>query len=229
VLDPGHGGKDPGAIGRRHKLREKDVNLDTAKRLKRLLKKSGLKVYMTRENDRFLSLEDRAEYAARKKADLFISIHANSSVSSRLKGFEVYYLTEKTDDSNRAEQAARNLNLKTANGSINRSNRTAEAIVYDMMFTENRVESRELARYIINAAKRTAHVRKNSLRSAKFHVLNNFRTDMPAVLVEIGYLSNRGEEAKIKNPSYRQRMAEAVKRGILEYRDMYEKTDGFTE
>lgn len=229
VLDPGHGGKDPGAIGRRYKLKEKDINLDTAKRLKKLLKRNGLKVYMTRENDRFLSLEERAEYAARKKADLFISIHSNSSVSSRLKGFEVYYLTEKTDDSDRAEQAARNLNLKTTNGSIDRSNRTAEAIVYDMMFYENRVESRELARYIIDSAKRTAHIRKNSLRSAKFHVLNNFRTDMPAVLVELGYLSHRSEEAKLKNPSYRQRMAEAVKRGILEYRDMYEKTDGFTE
>ncbi|MBL7068337.1 MAG: N-acetylmuramoyl-L-alanine amidase [Candidatus Omnitrophica bacterium] len=228
VLDPGHGGKDPGAIGRYHKLREKDINLDIAKRLKRLLSNRGMKVYLTREKDVSMSLEKRAAFAKRKGADFFISIHANSSRSKWLRGFEVYHLSERTDDNERAKKAAKNQGFELENGSIGRYDKTTNAIAYDLQFTENRIVSKDLARCLLKAVRKDAYVRKNSLRSARFHVLKNIKTDMPAILVEVGYLSNKKEEGLLRLSSYRDKIAEGLKRGILAYKGEYEKADGFT-
>lgn len=185
VLDPGHGGKDHGATGRYYGTKEKMINLDIAKRLEKLLLVEGIKVYLTRAWDTFIPLPRRAEIAKDKGADFFLSIHTNSSRSRDLKGFEVYYLSEKTDDNQRALDAAWNASV-------------ADVIARDLQFTENRVESRELAKCLLNGVRNDVYVRPNSLRSARFHVLKNVKTDMPAALVEIGYLSNIKEEALIR-------------------------------
>jgi len=229
VLDPGHGGKDPGAIGRYYKLREDTINLDIAKRLKALLSSQGLKVYLTRDRDNFVSLSSRAEFANRKRADFFISIHTNSSRSKWLRGFETYYLSERTDDSARALQAAKDRSMRFGNSSIDRYDSTAKAIAYDLKYTENRIESRDLSRYLINyIKKKSIYTRKTSLKNARFQVLKNIKTDMPAVLVEVGYISNKTEEALLRTSSYRQKLAEGIANGILAYKREYERQNGFT-
>jgi len=220
VLDPGHGGKDPGAISRYYKMQEKGINLDMAKRVKSLLAANGMRAYITRDRDKFVTLSGRAEYANSRNADFFVSIHTNSSTSRSLKGFEVYYLSEKTDDSARAKEAARN---------SSRSHSTTDAIKQDMLFTENRIESRDMARAIIRAARmKGIYTRNNSLRSARFHVLKDAKTDMPGILVELGYISNKKEEALIRTAAYRDKLAEAIVKGIINFKAEYEKNDGFT-
>jgi len=228
VLDPGHGGKDPGAVGRYYKLREKDVNLDIAKRLKKLLSDSGIRVYLTREKDVFIPLAKRAEFANKKGADFFISIHANSSRSTRLRGFEIYYLSERTNDSVRAKKAAGNPAFELDSSSVGGYDKTTKAIACDLKFTENRIVSRDLARCLIKNVKKDAYIRKNSLRSARFHVLKNIKIDMPAILVEVGYLSNKKEEGLLRLSSYRDKIAEGLKRGILKYKSDYERANGFS-
>lgn len=228
VLDPGHGGKDPGAIGRYYRLKEKDINLDIAKRLKMILSSYGIRVYLTRQKDYFIPLDKRAEFANSKNTDLFISIHTNSSRSKWLNGFEAYYLSEKTDDNARAEEAAKG-SLKLKKGFLDKYNTTAKAIAYDLKFTEDRKEARELAEHLIKAIKKkNIYARKNALKSARFHVLKNIKTDMPAVIVEIGYISNKKEEDLIRLSSYRDKIAEGLAKGILSYKDEFEKTNGFT-
>lgn len=223
VLDPGHGGKDPGAIGRYTKIYEKTINLDIAKRLKIILSSYGIKVYLTRDKDIFIPLADRAEYANRKKADFFISLHSNSSRSRWLNGFEVYYLSEKrVDDSERALKAAKEDKER-------KFDTTAKAIEYDLMFTENRIESKGLAGYLIKAVrKKGIYAKRRDPRDARFHVLKNFKTAMPAVLVEMGYISNKKEESLLRRSSYRQKMAQALASGILAYKKEYERQRGFT-
>lgn len=228
VLDPGHGGKDPGAIGKYHKLKEKEVNLDIAKRLKNILKASGIDVYLTRSTDVFIPLPERAEFASSKKANFFISIHSNATKSRWMRGFEIYYLSEKkADDSDRALQAAkdRSSSMKELNG----YSTNVKAIAYDLSFTENRKQSIGLAESIIKTIKkkRIYSGRKN-IKDAGFHVLKNFKTIMPAILVEVGYLSNRNEEGLLKTSSYRQKVAQGIADGILAYSREYEKENGFS-
>lgn len=228
VIDPGHGGKDPGATGRYYRTKEKKITLDVAKRLERLLLAEGVKVYLTRGRDVFIPLSERAEIANNRRADFFISIHANSSRSKELRGFEVYYLSEKTDDSQRALDAANNSFMDFEEYCLEKYNKTAEVIACDLRFTENRVESRELAKCLLNSVRNDVYVRGNSLRSARFHVLKNVKVDMPAALVEIGYLSNKSEETLIRTPEYRDKIAQGLARGILAYKKEYERTNGFT-
>ncbi len=227
VLDPGHGGKDPGAVGRYYKLKEKEVNLDIANRLKNILKASGIHVYLTRTRDAFIPLPERAEFASKKKANFFISLHSNASRSRWTRGFEIYYLSERTDDSERALEAAKD---KSSNyKEIKRYDTTVKAIAYDLSFTENRKQSIGLAKSIIKTIKkkRIYSGRKN-IRDAKFHVLKNFKTSMPAILVEVGYLSNRTEEGLLRKSSYRQKIAQGIADGILSYSKEYEREDGFS-
>ena len=117
VIDPGHGGKDPGAMGKLS-LREKDITLDIAKRLKRYLEEANIEVSLTRSDDSFISLWRRADMANKKDADLFVSIHANAAHSSQAKGFEVFYLSEAVDDNARAVAAAENAFLKYEDSSF---------------------------------------------------------------------------------------------------------------
>ncbi|MFH1752619.1 MAG: N-acetylmuramoyl-L-alanine amidase [Candidatus Omnitrophota bacterium] len=222
VLDPGHGGKDPGAISRYYNLKEKEINLDIAKRLKNILKASGIDVYLTRSTDVFVPLPDRAEFAGSKEADLFISVHSNSSRSGWTRGLEIYYLSErKGNDSDRALQAANE-------GSSGHST-TAEAIEYDLRFTENMIVSQELAESVIKSIKKSGiYAGRKSIRDAAFHVLKNFRTVMPAILVETGYISNKKEAGLLRTSSYRQKVAQSIANGVLTYSKEYARENGFS-
>ena len=227
VIDPGHGGKDPGAVSR-YGTKEKDIVLDISKRLKRNLEKKGFNVILTRDKDIFIPLGKRAEIANRKKAQLFISVHANAARYSRAKGFEVYYLSEATNDNARALAAAENASLKFEEKTISEEKGafSKNPTVCDLILSENREVSRELAYYICNATSDNLGMKKRGVKGARFAVLKG--TVMPAILVEVGFLTNRREEFKLKSTSFREKIANAISRAIISYKKEYERTDGFS-
>ncbi len=214
VIDAGHGGKDPGTIGKTG-LKEKDINLDIARRLARILKNSGVNVIMTRTNDTYPSLARRVAIANNAKADLFMSIHTNANRVRSLKGFEVYYVSPKADDAKRALASAREAALNLDKGYFASNSLYLRAIVWDLLYTYNRGESMELARSICHTINRDVDVCVLGVKNANFFVLRGAR--MPAVLIEIGFLSNSKEEKLLKNNFYRQEIVESLIRGIEDY------------
>lgn len=219
VIDAGHGGHDPGAIGRSG-LREKDINLDIAKRLGKALKACGIDVVFTRSTDRFISLEGRAEIANRAHPDMFISVHTNAARSRSLSGFEIYYVTDKVNDSARAALAAKKYDLSLGRDSFYRSSPKLEAIIWDMLNTQYRGDSIVLAQDICESISRTVGSKILGVKGAPFYVLKGVYT--PAVLVEIGFISNSQEERYLRNGFYRQQIAEGIAQGIFEYGRRYD-------
>ena len=226
VLDAGHGGKDPGAVGRRIGIKERDLTLSIAKKLRRILEDNGIRVIMTRDSDAFIPLPERVKIANASGADLFISIHINASRSRSMNGFECYYLSEATDDNARALEAFENATLKTDEGTIVEHTSSLDKTLWDMKLTENRRESAQLAGDICGSVQNSLITRNRGVKTARFYVIKFTR--IPSVLVEIGYLSNKFEELKLKDDGYSDRMADVVAKGILAYKDKYEKTEGFT-
>lgn len=213
VIDAGHGGKDPGAIGKTG-LREKDVNLDISKRLAILLRKEGIEVVTTRSNDSFISLEKRVTIANGSKSDLFLSVHTNANRVRSLSGFEVYYVSPSVSDAQRALQASQQAVLNLDSSSYGSLSTNLKAVLWDMIYNYNRAEAITLAHSVCNIANRCleADVR---VKGARFYVLKGVR--MPAVLIEVGYVSNSTEERFLKNHYYRQKIAESIRDGLLRY------------
>ncbi len=214
VVDAGHGGRDPGAIGRSG-LREKDVNLDLAKRLGALLKKAGAQIVYTRSSDRYIPLGSRVDIANSSEADFFVSVHANANRVRSMNGFEVYYVSPSVSDSKRAAFAAKNARLKLSSSFFGSNSPQLKAIIWDMLYTNSRAESIELSRSICTSVNEGMGLKILGIKGAKFEVLRGVR--MPGVLVEVGFVSNREEEAKLKNGFYRQKIAEAISCGIINY------------
>jgi N-acetylmuramoyl-L-alanine amidase len=212
VIDAGHGGKDPGAIGRSG-LKEKDVNLDIARRLKDILQDEGIRVILTRDRDTFVSLRQRVDIANHSDADFFVSIHSNANYSSRLKGFEVYYLSKQADNIKRAQIAARDSIAPFRDMAMDSSSQELKVILWDMIYTENMAESVRLAKDIYSVSADGLNTDSRRLKSASFYVLRN--TQMPALLIEVGYISNPYEEKKLGNAYYRQNIAEVLAKAIL--------------
>jgi N-acetylmuramoyl-L-alanine amidase len=220
ILDAGHGGKDPGAIGRLG-LKEKTVVIDVVSRVKRELEHCGLSVSTTRDDDTFIPLPERSALANRGGSDIFVSIHANANRSRRIEGFEVYHLTEKIDDNARALDAAESGPPSVAGEEAGAASFVSQAILWDLVYTENRRESIALARCIGNAVSRRIGLKVLGIKGAGYAVLKG--TQMPAVLVEVGYISNREGERRLGDPNYRQRLAEAIAQGIMDFKNMAEK------
>jgi N-acetylmuramoyl-L-alanine amidase len=219
ILDAGHGGKDPGAIGSQG-LREKDVVLDVAQRVRQELTRCGLEADTTRSSDMFIPLPGRSQEANEKKADLFVSIHANANRSRWIEGFEIYYLTESVDDDARALAAAENAPLEIEDSNLHTRWLSLKAMLWDLVYTENRKESIELAHFIGRAVCKKMGLKLLGVKGAPFAVLKGAR--MPAVLVEIGYISNRDGERKLRDTQYRQAMAEAIAGGIMDFKNYCE-------
>ncbi len=209
VIDPGHGGTSPGAIGRSGST-EKELTLDISRRVAGNLRDSQYEVSLTRSDDSNIDLEDRASFATRSGADLFVSIHVNSSTNRNLTGFETYYLDLATDPT-AAETAARE-NL-TARGGVGGLNEVLDEIVRNA----NKRESRDLATSIqdslvMQMSKQYGDVRDLGVKHAPFVVLVG--AEMPAVLVEVSFLSNPTEETRLNDDAYRQQVADAIHIGI---------------
>lgn len=214
VIDAGHGGNDPGAVGK-NGLKEKDVTLDVARRVTKLLRDKGMEVVMTRSDDTFIPLARRVEISNSANADLFISIHANANRVRSLNGFEVYFVSPEVSDSQRAISAAQNAKLNLNSSCFSGSSTNLKTILWDMIFTSNRAESIELAQAICRVVNRELSVKILGIKKAAFFVLKGAR--MPAVLIEIGFVSNYNEEKLLKNSSYRQQIVETIVRGIENY------------
>jgi N-acetylmuramoyl-L-alanine amidase len=226
VIDAGHGGKDPGATSPRG-LEEKRVTLEVATEVKRLLERAGVEVVMTRSADVFIPLSQRAHIANKNNADLFVSIHANASTSPSLSGFELYTLSEATDDGALAVERAENAVIQFEPSARAAMSEKLETILWDLKETANRKQSIRAGSHIADHVVSAVETQARRQKSANFYVLK--WTECPAVLVELAYLTNRADERKLRDPGYRSQIAEGVARGILSYRDEFEHTNGFTE
>jgi len=214
VIDAGHGGKDPGAIGRTG-LREKDVTLDISKRLADLLSAEGVETSMVRSTDRFVPLEERVKIGNRPGNSLFVSIHANANPSRSMRGFEVYYMTPRISDTERAFSCARNEQLELGGSFAGTPSLDLKALLWDMVHTYNRAKSILLSKSLCKATGCSLDTRIIGVKSANYHVLRG--SAIPAVLVEVGFLSNASEEQMLKDGSYRQRVAQAIHDGIKDF------------
>jgi len=220
VIDPGHGGHDPGAMGP-NKLCEKDVVLDVALKLKKILSEDpNFEVYLTRDRDVFLKLEERTAIANSKNADLFVSIHANASPRKDAKGIETYFLNW-TDDMGSMKVAAREnqISLKKMR-SMKKEMDVLDIELADLKRDHKRDESNKLANYIQMTMtgemnRNYSHITDLKVKWAMFYVL--FGAQMPSVLVEVSFISNPLEEKLLSKNSYREDLARSIASGIKRY------------
>ncbi len=214
VLDPGHGGKDFGAPGHMKGVHEKYVVLDIARKLKKMIEKElGCEVFLTRDSDRFLALEERTAIANTRNADLFISIHTNAHKDSNANGIETYYLNLATDD-----EAIRVAAMENATSKKNISD--LQAILNDLMQNAKIQESTKLASFVQNSLYGQIRafykpVRNKGVKQAPFYVL--LGAQMPAVLVETGFISNPVECKRLIDPAYQDHVCRAIVNGIRDY------------
>lgn len=224
VLDPGHGGKDPGAVGFTGKTFEKDISLTIAKQIKGMVEERlpDVKVLLTREDDRFISLQQRTTFANKNQADLFISIHCNAAYNKAAHGIEVFFLSAAKSDEARAVEALENSVVEKYEGGIEALKKYDDLnfILMDMAQAEQLQESSHLAiKLQANLIKSTgAHNR--TIKQAGFYVLRG--AFMPAVLVELGFITNKEEEQKLKDANYQNKLAEAVFEGIKGFVNNYD-------
>ena len=207
LVDAGHGGKDPGAISRRG-VKEKNINLQVAKYLKEELEKKGFKAVLSRSTDTFLTLQERVDAAKCCKADLFLSVHSNASRTTSLSGMEIYYLTP-----SRLDSRQRALELAKGAGDWPKVPLETRVIVWDMLLTKNYSLSVDTAHALYYMFKSQGFIIKPP-KEAPYYVLR--LAYVPAVLVEIGYLSNRYEEKVITRDYYQRQIAEAIAKGVAQ-------------
>ncbi len=216
VIDPGHGGKDPGAIGHR-KTREKDITLAVARRLKRILEATGkVRVILTRDRDRFISLGERARIANRAHADLFVSLHCNKARSRAARGAETFFLSAARTKWERAVANLENGALRFEG--ITPPDTSGDLLAYvlsDMAQAQFLKESQQLALSVQTQLARALNLRDRGVKQAGFYVLTG--AYMPAILVEMGFLSNRKEESLLRQGWYQEKLARSIARGILNF------------
>jgi N-acetylmuramoyl-L-alanine amidase len=217
VIDPGHGGHDPGAKARG--IEEAGLVLDVALRLETLLKEAGVEVIMTRRTDTFIALEERTAIANRAGADLFLSIHSNASASDSAHGVETYFLNFAPNPQAEAIAAREN-----AGGS--RTMRNLPDIVRAIALNNKIDESRDFAAMVQNSLytrlqKTNRNVRNLGVKQAPFMVLVG--ATMPSILAEISFITNRQEAALLKTDKYKQQIAEALFAGVLRYQQALKK------
>ena len=213
VIDPGHGGKDPGGIGW-HRIKEKNIVLPIGKYLRDVLRKKGYKVYLTRDRDKFITLRNRTKFANRKKADLFISIHCNIAPKHpEVYGIETYFLSPAR--SKRAERVA-----KLENSAIGNLKTSTQKIVLNFLNKTKIIQSQKMAidiqkNLIYGFRKHYKNIKDGGVRPAPFWVLVG--TQMPAILIETGFISNKMEAKRLSNKIYQKRYAQYIANGIESY------------
>jgi N-acetylmuramoyl-L-alanine amidase len=207
VIDAGHGGHDPGTA--HYGLKEKALALDIARRLRTHLQGAGLTVVMTRETDRFIPLSSRPAVANRLSADLFVSVHINANHNRRVSGIEVYYPRESV------VSAAAPWPPSITSSELGTPSTSVKQILWDLVLRRTRFQSRRLASSICRSMRDGLAAPCRATKPARFVVLREAR--MPAVLVEVGYVTNRDEAVRLGNSAYRQAAAQAIAQGIVSY------------
>jgi N-acetylmuramoyl-L-alanine amidase len=226
VIDPGHGGHDPGAIGPGG-AQEKEITLDIARRVAALCQEElGVKVVLTRTRDQFVSLRERTAFANRQKGELFVSIHVNAAPGATATGTETYFLSsEATDNAARAAAAFENKVIALEPGPRGPGGRDVlRSILWDLTQSEFQQESSRLAEAIENGLDRALRQPSRGVKQAPFYVLGG--AAMPAVLVEIGFLTNPQEEQRLRDEGYRDRIARALVAGLAAYKRHYDQKSG---
>jgi N-acetylmuramoyl-L-alanine amidase len=209
VIDAGHGGRDPGATGVSGQVREKELTLVLAQALRdELVKRGRVRVAMTRDDDRYLTLDDRAAVARRLSAAMFVSIHIDSAANPLARGASVYSLSDVASDAEAAGLAAR----ENAGEDGNVRGGAVEMMLADLAMRSQMSASADLASRLVNKAAGRVELRPNPHRFAAFHVLR--RADTPAVLFEAGYLSNADDEQLLGNPAERAKIVLALAQAI---------------
>ena len=215
MIDAGHGGDDHGARGRAGLL-EKDLVLDVAKRLGARLRERGLRVVMTRTDDRFVPLEERTSIANDARADLFVSIHANASEARAAKGIETFFVSlDATDDAARKLAQAENAAFASSGGPAALEGDPLMQILGDMIATEHLVESQEFARLALGELLSKKGAISRGVKQAPFVV--QMGVQMPASLVEIGFITNAREEGALATEAERKRIAENLASAIRQF------------
>jgi N-acetylmuramoyl-L-alanine amidase len=228
VIDPGHGGQDYGAIGR-NGAREKDITLGIARELADLIRKDKLmKVVMTRNSDKTLTLQERADIANNAGADLFISIHANANPRKNIRGWNVFFLAPAKNDSARAVEQLENSYFiremspapadDTSKGP--QTDNPVLGILNEMLMTEFQAESHDLALMVDREFKKSLEIPSRGVDQAGFFVLNKVFT--PSVLIEAGFITNSTEERLLRQTSFQQEVAGALYAAIKRFKTKYE-------
>jgi N-acetylmuramoyl-L-alanine amidase len=217
AIDPGHGGKDPGAIGK-EKTQEKHVVLAIARALAKLIDaEPGMRAYLTRSDDRFIALRDRMALARRANADIFISGHADAFHKRDVSGSSVYVLSDAAASSEAARWLADQENAADLKGGISLGDmdkRTASDLM-DLSQTASIGHGAVAAARVLTHLDRVGTVRKTRVEGAPFAVLKS--PDIPSMLIETAFISNPAEEKRLRSPAHQQAVAEAIFNGVREY------------
>jgi N-acetylmuramoyl-L-alanine amidase len=217
VIDPGHGGDELGTQGANGTV-EKEITLSVSRRLRTLIEsRLGLKVFLTREDDRTLTLDERSAFANNHRADVFLSIHANSAVRPSLKGAEVFYLTvERADEEARKKADANATTLPALGGGT----RAIDLILWETAQARYLEQSATLAGFVEQALRPRVEMSPRAIQQAPFRVLVG--ANMPAALVEIGYLSNPEQETQLASAGYQDQVAQALLDALIKFREFIE-------
>jgi N-acetylmuramoyl-L-alanine amidase len=217
AIDPGHGGLDSGALGK-HGTKEKDIVLAVAKRLANMVNaEPGMRAYLTRNTDVFITLRQRIKRARENKADMFISIHADAFKDAKAKGASVFVLSQRGASSEAAQMMADKENAADLAGGISLEDKDdmLASVLLDLSQTASLEASLEVANTVLAGLKRVGNVHKKHVESAAFVVLKS--PDIPSILVETAFVSNPDEERKLNTPSHQNKIARAILSGISNY------------
>ena len=217
AIDAGHGGLDSGALGKGG-TKEKDVVLDISKRLAQLVNNTmGMKAFLIRDKDEFITLRQRIKRAHENGSDMFISIHADSFHNSHVRGASVYVLSKHGASSEAAQLVADKENAADLPGNISLKDKDdlLVAVLLDLTQTVSLESSIKIANTVLSELKRVSHVHKKHVESAAFVVLRS--PDIPSLLVETAFISNADEEQKLKSADYQNKLAHAIMNGIYSY------------
>ena len=222
VLDAGHGGHDPGARGPKG-VQEKDVVLDVTRRAARMIEDGlGIKVVLTRSTDVFVPLRERTNFANKQRADLFVSVHANAHPRSVSEGVETYFLSsEATDNEARQIAAIENDVVQLENPQSRQKTDLLKSILWDMAQSEFQQESSFLAETVQDSMTQSLRLINRGVKQAGFYVLGG--AAMPAILIEIGFLTNPKEERKLASAEHREAIARAIYASLAEYKRRYDQ------
>ena len=222
VLEAGHGGHDPGATGPSGVM-EKDVVLDVTKRVARLAEDGlGVKIALSRTTDVFVPLRDRTNFANKLRADLFVSIHANAHPRAFSEGVETYFLSSEASDSEARQVAAiENDVVQLETPAARQKGDVLKSILWDLAQSEFQAESSFMAETVQDSMTQSLHLVNRGVKQAGFYVLGG--AAMPAILIEVGFLTNRKEERKLATPAYREAVARAIYAGLAEYKRRYDQ------
>jgi N-acetylmuramoyl-L-alanine amidase len=223
VIDAGHGGKDEGAIGVNGIL-EKNLVLDVSERLAQLLQAEKLMVILTREEDRFVPLEVRTSRANDARGDLFVSIHANAAKSRKARGIETYFVSLEASDSASSLVAERENQALGSSGPAALGQDPFLALLGDMISTDHMADSNAFAKLAQAELAQIVEESSRGVKQAPFVVLMGVQ--MPAALIEIGFLSNKEDASSLRNKAHRQKIAEALARAVVAFGKRYDARRG---